>query len=245
MKLPNLALMQHYGTAGVFQEKTAGASPFASRVAAAVFTGGMIGAAQHGMALQQMEAHQLNEQFRLIEQRNMAPALENLRHTRAPMFVPAGSDLPVGWDEGMVRLASIAHGCGSDMAKLALGQPPTPQSTMPGIGPQKTVNQGPAPATPVAKTVSMPGAAPAAAKSPGLMRSAFNAATSPLGRKALGWGAVLGGGYLALKGVNAGLNTMSRPAPTQTYGGGGFGGYQVPMGVNQYGYPQAGTSLVG
>lgn len=329
MKLPNLTLMQHYGTAGVFREKTAGASPFASRVAAAVFTGAMISSSQHGMALQQMEAHQLNEQFRLIEQRQMAPALDNLRHTRAPMFVPAGSDVPVGWDEGMVRLASIAHDCGSEMAKHALQLPPPAAlpKTLPGVAPQgprapiaktmsgpATVNQapmsGPSSSAPVnpdtgrpmssddrARLISkiqgmkaqgapptqpMPAAQQAnaarASGGPAVVPPAPNAATqasaSPaaatlaskgavppaagggpgmmegmLGKnwkgKALGWGAMLGGGYLALKGVNAGLNAMSRPAPPQQYGGGGFGGYQVPLGVNQYGYPQGGTSLVG
>src|ERR1700678_1357881 len=107
MKTPIVALMQHYGTAGIFKEKTAGVTPFAARVAQAVFAEHMVHDAGSEMDLQRMEAHQLNEQFRLMEEGKMAPVLQSLQHTRAPIF--AGKDIPVGWDEGMVRLASIAH----------------------------------------------------------------------------------------------------------------------------------------
>ena len=214
MNYPNLALMRQYGTAGVFREKTAGATPFAARVAAAVFSGQMVSAAGHAMDLQRAEAHQLNEQFRLLEQRRLAPAVENLQHTRAPMFVNAESDLPVGWDEGMVRLASIAHGVGSDMAKLAIGIPAA----------------APKAAAPIAAAA----AKPAGSLMQGLLGNHWKA-------KALGYGALLGGGYMALKGTNSTLGAMSRPAPPQNWGAGN----QIPMGVNQYGYPQGGTPLMG
>lgn len=275
MNRPNLTLMQHYGTAGVFKEKTAGSTPFAARVAAAVFAGRMAAEAGAEMSLQNMEAHQLNQQFRLLEERNMAPAIANLQHTRAPMFVPAGSDIPVGWDEGMVRLASIARACGTEMAKAAFGLPGVTSTPMHApLGPMKTQVSGAAaksglpgvtstpmhaplgpaqtqasaggarPTPPAATTVVSPppsAAAPAAAPAgpkPGLMEGMLGKNWKA---KALGYGALAGGGYLALKGLNAGLGALSRPAPPQSWGA----GYQVPMGVNQYGYPQAGTPLMG
>lgn len=224
--------MRHYGTSGVFFSKTAGVSPFAARVAAAMFSGAMVHAAGHEMDRQRAEAHQLNEQFRMAEQRMMAPVNQSLMHARAPMFVPAGSDLPVGWDEGMVRLASIARGAGEDMAKQA--------AMMPTFEPDPFKGRAPLPMRAAASA-----AAPTAqqAAKPGLMRSALGAAASPMGRKVLGYGALLGGGYLALKGVNAGLGALSRPAPAQQNWG--APGTQLPMGVNQYGQPQPGSPLMG
>lgn len=237
MNPPNLLLLRHYGTAGVFFEKAAGAAPFAARVAAAVFSGHMVHSASNEMDRQKLEAHQMNEQFRLLEERAMNPALQNLMHTQAPRFVQAGSDVPVGWDEGMVRLASIARRAGRNMAKIgALGAP------MP---------------APVAKPVVKPAVAPVAkapvsapAKPGGMVSGALSAGNSAMNTmfgsswkgKALALGAVAGGGYLGLKGLNKGLGWASREAPPQSWGSSET---QLPMGVNQYGVPQSGTPLMG
>lgn len=211
--------MQKYGTAGVFFEKTAGGSPFAARVAAAVFSGAMIHGAGAEMDRQKMEAHQLNEQFRLVEQRMMAPVNQSLQHTQAPRFVPASSDLPVGWDEGMVRLASIASGAGQLLAKAG----PTLASA------------GNAVASKLQSSL-----APSAAKGPGMMEGLLG---NHWKAKALGYGALAGGGYMALKGENKALGWMNRPGPEQkTWGSPET---QLPMGVNSYGQPQLGTPLMG
>jgi len=233
MNHPNLLLLRHYGTAGVFAEKTAGAVPFAARVAAAVFSGHMARDAGQEMDRQRLEAHQMNEQFRLLEQRAMNPALQNLHHTQAPRFVEANSDLPVGWDEGMVRLASIARAAGRDIAKLAAGVMPAPVVKPP---------------MPMAKPVTPAPAAAAPAKS--LTSTALSAGNGAMNTmfgphwkgKALALGAVAGGGYLGLKGLNKGLGVMSREAGPQSWGSPET---QLPMGVNQYGNPQLGSPLMG
>lgn len=310
MNLPNPALMQRYGTSGIFLEKVAGASPFAARVAATLFAGTMAHAAGTEMDRQRAEAHQLNEQFRLVEQRIMGPIDQSLQHAQAPRFVQAGSDLPVGWDEGMVRLAAIARGAGEDLAKLADGmlQRPMVQSDpfklhhplpsaaaapktnylagMPGPqGAPAPRAAAPAPAqapsttgraspgvlagpagpklqAPPINRFTAPVSSHAPAPPPALAAAASVAGKGSLGAptsaapgmaesllgkgwkgKAFGAGALLGGGYLALKGLNAGLGALSRPAPAQQNWG--APGTQLPMGVNQYGQPQLGSPLMG
>ena len=250
MNHPNLSLMRNYGTAGVFFEKVAGGSPFAARVAAAVFSGAMMHAAGTEMDRQKMEAHQLNEQFRLAEQRLMGPIDRGLQHTQAPMFIQAGSDLPVGWDEGMVRLASIARGAGEDMAKTAVMSPtrlignlaPRPRpAPMPAAAPGALAGAAATPKlqpSPVPK-VTEPAAGAAVSKGSGMMEGLLGKSWKA---KALGYGALAGGGYLGLKGLNKGLGWMNRPAPEQSWGAPET---QLPMGVNSYGQPQLGTPLMG
>lgn len=68
-------------------------------------------------------------------------------------------------------------------------------------------------------------------------------ATSPLARKALGVGAVVGGGLLAAKGISKAHQIMGEEASPQTFGSGRFG-VKLPYGVNQYGQPQVGTPLM-
>lgn len=258
MNHPDFALMRHYGTASVFFEKAAGGSPFAARVAAAMLAGTMFHGATSEMDRQKMEAHQLNEQFRLAEQRVMGPINQSLQHTRVPMFVQANSDLPVGWDEGMVRLAAIARGAGEDMAKLAIM---SPTRLIGRVAPRQApaVQQSPSvqgtAATPAAAKMeaAAPGALAGAATGPKLPTPPAAAAKGPgmaeslLGKgwkaKAVGYGALAGGSYLGMKALNAGLGWMGRPAPAQQNWG--APGTELPMGVNSYGQPQLGTPLVG
>jgi hypothetical protein len=68
-------------------------------------------------------------------------------------------------------------------------------------------------------------------------------ATSPLARKALGVGAIVGGGVLAAKGISKAHQIMGEEASPQTFGSGRFG-MKLPYGVNQYGQPQVGTPLM-
>jgi hypothetical protein len=278
--------MRQYGTAGVFFEKTAGAMPFAARLAGALFSGAMVRSAGREMDHQRLEAHQMNEQFRLLEEREMLPAKQNLQHTRAPMFLSANSDVPVGWDEGMVRLASIVQDSTAELIKRADGMPPmrpmvqsdpfkkhpplparaggaaAPTNYLAGMpGPKPTAlptTGAPPPVRPPptqmnrapTSVLSGGGGAPKltppnvakftapAAKGPGMMQSMLGANWKS---KALGFGALAGGGYLALKGLNKGLGAMSREAPPQNWGGPGTA---LPMGVNEYGEPQMGTPIM-
>jgi len=156
MNRPNAALMELYGTDDIFKEKVAGMPPLSGRIAASLLSRTMLMNRRLAEERHRQEAMAMNAQFRMIEHEMMRPELQNLEHSHVPMFVPAGSDLPAGWDEGMVRLASIAADTGRDMAKLALGMPPRTPSVMPtNFGGKPTPLR---PATPV-PTNAIPGGA--------------------------------------------------------------------------------------
>lgn len=277
MNLPNLSLMRQYGNSDVFFKKTAGLmSSFAEKVTGSVFSGHMIHDAHLQMDHQKMEAHQMNEQIRLVEDRIMGPSEQNLRHTQAPLFVQAGSDVPVGWDEGMVRLASIARDVGTDLTKLAIGASMLPAPGKLTMTPSTLTSKVAPAAAPVgfsapqkpgvlgqiqqsisgkpgelaghkgtelpAKNtapINQPAPAQAGAAKPGFMESTFG---NHWKAKGLALAGMAGAGYAGLKGLNKGLGWASREPQTPSWGG--SGGYQLPMGVNQYGVPQNGTPLM-
>lgn len=125
---------------------------------------------------QRRHAEELNQMFLALEARKREPVDRGFEHTRSPIFVRApfgGSDmngnaitsmdtLPMGWDEGMVRLASAAKALGKDITKTAL-------ATTTGAVPKMTVNgmgavNPPAPGSvrpPVAKNTAQVAAQPA------------------------------------------------------------------------------------
>lgn len=123
MNRPNDALMELYGTDDIFKEKVAGMPAFSGRIATSLLSRTMLMNRRLAEERHRQEAASMNAQFRMIEHEMMRPELQSLEHSHVPMFVPPGSDLPAGWDEGMVRLASIAADVGRDMAKLAFGAP--------------------------------------------------------------------------------------------------------------------------
>lgn len=84
-----------------------------------------------------------------------------------------------------------------------------------------------------------PGATPAGEAAPAKEQPLLGWKTKA---KLLGGAGLLGAGYLGYKALEAGKEFLEAPGP----GGYGYapGGYQVPMGVNQYGQPQLGTPLM-
>lgn len=227
---PNRELMRLYGTEDVFLEKQAGMAPLLARMGwgAARFEMG-----KHDVAHaqeQKAQAEELNQIARELEPINQAS--EGLRHTRAPVFVAPDmprrggrgmglEDVPVGMDEGMVRLASIAIEAGQTLAKQA------------GVG-EMLMNFGKS----LGPAAAASGAAGAAGAGGGLM--------ARLG-KDLGGGkwkwklpALAGGAaatFGAVKGLKAGLNWLGKEPTPYSYN---QGGPQLAYGVNQYGYPQLG-----
>lgn len=144
---PNPHLMKIYGTEDCYLEKQAeGTAPLAMRMAAAMLAKRMAERQQYEMAVAAARRMAENTEEREEDVRLVRATVSNpLRHTRAPLLVapmiPSGSlngpaneygmgafpGLPVGMDEGMVRMASAI---GSDMAsqedettKVAFGTP--------------------------------------------------------------------------------------------------------------------------
>jgi hypothetical protein len=82
------------------------------------------------------------------------------------------------------------------------------------------------------------------AKRAGIIGGTIGAlAKSPTARKAIGLGAIAGGGVLAAKAINKVPQELGREAGPQSWNSGRFG-YNPAFGVNQYGQPQAGTPLM-
>lgn len=73
---------------------------------------------------QRLEAEAINERLRELESIRMAPVIEPLRHTRVPTILSAGMApslsggfIPLGMDEGMVRIASALEKTAALMAR--------------------------------------------------------------------------------------------------------------------------------
>ena len=119
MNTPNPALMKQYGTGAVFKEKTANNLPLLSRMGMALLNY-QLSESGHQADREQVEEQNLKALALLeLERQRMSQATQALRHTPVPLMVAAGSDLPPGYDEGMVRLASVAVSVGSLLAKKA------------------------------------------------------------------------------------------------------------------------------
>ena len=116
MNTPNLELMRHFHTEDVYEQKLAGGIPLAARfmlASANVARGQADDAEQQTL---QLQAQEMNERLREARALKMQATNSGFQHTRAPMVLSAGhthgmmsgEDVPVGMDEGMVRMASVA-----------------------------------------------------------------------------------------------------------------------------------------
>ena len=219
MNTPIPSLMKLYNTEDVFLAKTADVEPLLARLGMSILNYELAKSNQTADNTQKEETALHQEAAREHEQARMQPASESLRHTEAPRLIPAGSHLPPGWDEGTVRLASVAAQIGADMAKVG------------GIG-----------------TGLLGDAAADAAEhfGPKLLRGAGKLVKAIPYKGQIAMGAA-GLGALALgnKAIHAGTRALGQEAPSApVYGTPTRGvGYSLPFGVNQYGQPQVGAPL--
>lgn len=120
---PNPELVRRYGTQHVFLEKTAGELPLVARLSAALLSASYGHGVVKSQAEQRNEADLLNQAAEEVEKARLRPATSALQHTRSPAFIGNGfidpSLVPVGMDEGMVRLASIADASGRALVKVS------------------------------------------------------------------------------------------------------------------------------
>jgi hypothetical protein len=138
--LPDLRLLHAFGNEDVLLEKAAGGKELAARLAIGLLEANRARNARLREEMLSAQAERMNHIFRMIEDQKMAPVREAARHTRMPLILLAlqaargegvglgaplqgvprqlmGEDVPLGMDEGMVRMASAI---GSDLAHYAL-----------------------------------------------------------------------------------------------------------------------------
>ena len=117
---PRSDLLHAYGTEDVLREKTAGELPLVARLSAALLSAGLGHAVVKSQGEQRDEAERMNLAAEELEERRISPATSALRHSRAPALIGPGfidpAMVPVGLDEGMVRLAEAT---GRALAKVA------------------------------------------------------------------------------------------------------------------------------
>lgn len=135
---PNAHLMKLYGTEDVYLSKQAdGTAPLALRLAAAMLAMGAVNRYQEALTNAEQSSQFKNRMMRDMEAERMRSMVDApLRHSRSPMLVapmlPGGGygtvgsypDMPVGMDEGMVRLSCIAADIGrldAELEKSAFG----------------------------------------------------------------------------------------------------------------------------
>lgn len=270
MNTPNAVLMQHYGTETVFQEKQAGAESLLARLAAGLGSYALAKSNNRVNRKHEMQAAAMNEMLREVELAKIDTAAQLLRSSPYPRFIPGvgmmspmttsmpARDIPQGsidgaqWDrdyndgmdEGMVRMASIAARAGADMAKEAgLGGF---ADFMKSIAPALK-GAGQTAATAAGSLAKAPGVASAAGGAGGLLSKGKDLLGGKMG---LGWkgnlaltGLAAGGLMLGNKGIQKATQVMGEEAGGPAVYGAGRHGYQLPMGVNQYGQPQLGTPL--
>lgn len=134
--LPDLRLLRAFGNESVLHEKLAGAESLAARFAVGLMEANR--SLDNRRKDEELAAHaaRMNLAFRVMEDRMMAPVRENSTHTRMPMLLMAlsqhgregggvsGADVPLGMDEGMVRMASaIGRDLAAELQKEAgIGQ---------------------------------------------------------------------------------------------------------------------------
>lgn len=241
---PNPSLMRHYGTAGVYQQKLAGAASLAERL-----TGGLL--AHEFAAYNQRDDEKAREQgammsemMRELELAKIDQAASLLRYTPVRRFArpnmpsfgpPRGRIDDAQWDRDLdgdtIRLASVAARIGSELAKEA------------GIGDFATLAKS-------LGTKAMGAISGAATKAPGAISGGgadlLSKGKSLLsGKMGLGIkgnlllaggaaGALWGGNKLLQKGTQAMGSEASGPT---NYGSGGHG-FNPANAVNEYGQPQ-------
>lgn len=265
--------MVQYGTEDIFLEKTSDGTPFAAKLLFAMVAMKMARNYGDELQSQRLQAQALNDRFQDIQRMNLGSTRDALQHTTPRAFVapvlPMGgpSDpnammgIPLGWDQGMVRTASIARAVGSDMAKVALGIPPVlPALQRAGQAVRGAFQSG---ATKRLLAAAEEGGVGSVAKgvppvagpyrTPGRVAPAPAPAAAPVAGKSGGLGKkLLAGGALGLGAAGVGafalgrgsLGYLSKEQRQPTYGGSAFGAPQLAYGVNQYGYPQLGAPFI-
>jgi len=137
---PDLDLTQKYETADVYEAKLAG-FPWWGRLIWGAHLAHNEVENNAEYAMRRAEAEQMNLQLRMVETARMAQATNALRHSRVPTFLSAGvpmqddmsfgmpsvappgprilqgSDMPAGFDEGMVRLSHVMQKAAAAMAQ--------------------------------------------------------------------------------------------------------------------------------
>lgn len=233
MTSPNEALMDAYGTRELFEEKLAEMSPWVPRVIGGLGALALLAGMQHNRKESVQQQQDVSELGRQLELAKMQRANEGLRHTTPAFIIPPGYDVPVGLDQGMVRMASAL---GADLAKeagiggmlsgLTKNLQGASQAVKGWVGGLKM------PATPNPVSAAQTGSKMMGGLGLGMK-----------GNLALG-GLAVAGLYGGSKAINAGANYLQKePSGPATYGAGRFGA-QLPYGVNQYGQPQVGTPLM-
>lgn len=115
MNSPDPRLMRLFNTEEVYRQKLAGRSLESRMLMALLSKHHTTNEMKEEEALRQ-EAERMSEDLRASQALYMSQVQEKLHHTHAPMILAArpgfgmmsGSDVPVGMDEGMVRMASAA-----------------------------------------------------------------------------------------------------------------------------------------
>lgn len=116
MNSPDSRLMRRFHTEDVYQQKLAGSLPLAMRAIAADVNVTRGRQEEDAKEIHFLQAEILNERLRAANALMMAPINEKLRHTHIPLILAArrgngmlsGEDVPLGMDEGMIRMASVA-----------------------------------------------------------------------------------------------------------------------------------------
>jgi hypothetical protein len=239
MSHPNERLMSHYGTRDVFEQKTA--ESLLERLIPALVAVEMNRSGRH----EEEKIHHADKEhdsaIRAAAMAEMQQAAQSLRHTPVPMIAP--SYYPPGFDEGMVRMASIAVEAGSELAKEA-GIGSALSGVLPAIqgAGKKAVGavggllgKAPAAVESAGKTMAAAGSA-----APGLLDKAKGKLLGPLGWKgnAALIGGTLGAGWLANKAVHKATGELGRESGGSPVYGGGRLGYNPPSTVNSWGTPQ-------
>jgi len=157
---PDAELLRIFGNEDVYTDKLAGRAELVARLALGLIG---YGAGRTELSRQKAltaQAEAMNAAFERMQTAQLQQAEAGARHTRPPIVIPApvpglhrwdGDAVPIGLDEGMVRLAAVAYDVGSDMAKEALSIQPlvdTAKSIFGKVAPTvgkvtKTIAQGP------------------------------------------------------------------------------------------------------
>ncbi len=122
---PDYKLSQKYNTGDIESNRSVMEQLYKqASVLGAISAVGMGMLRSSDLSHQKHQAEQLNQQFNEIEYERMAPSTQPLRHTHAPPIISAAMSpyVPVGMDEGMVRIAAAAGADLADLEKNAFGQ---------------------------------------------------------------------------------------------------------------------------
>jgi hypothetical protein len=116
MNSPDPQLMKRFHTEDVYKQKLAGGLPFGLAPLMGAMNVARNQSDDDEESELQAQAYEMSERMRAARALMMQPINEKLQHTHAPLILAArrthgmvsGEDVPVGMDEGMIRMASVA-----------------------------------------------------------------------------------------------------------------------------------------